>query len=258
MYAAPVYAQSDLRGMADSSVLVFRSLGVGTPAQVDEYAGGSAAALQSVSIRTATLPGCFVNPTPNQAYGGSSADGQYALFTCGLSSNTARPIMRIDGGGALDFLTTSYNAQVTQALPRGITSMDGVTLYEADAWCITKSAYGSSTQTNLNCVDYYYGNVAYSFGGVPTLLTMGCPSSTIPCATTSMYYSTPALPTVTSNTYNLVINPLAFRKAARSSSRPPSLSTLAATRQVRTAASASSLVLPRRQLSSRAPTGDRV
>lgn len=191
----------NLTGMAASSILVVRSMGTATAAMLDEYS--PTATLQTAPLRSVTLSTCFVGAASGQAYGGTSANGAYALFTCGTATVGTRQIIRVDGSGGID-ASTSYTGPSATYLPRGISSLDGLTLYEGDGallvaaggrsvtavrafhdaeslrdtrcesphpragYCIYSTKVGTAGTTDLNCVDYYYGQVVRTrYGGAP-------------------------------------------------------------------------------------------
>ena len=91
-----------------------------------------------------------------QVYGSTSADGGVAMFSCGTGVNTNRIIGVISPSGAVD-TSTVYQARQAQYLPRGVASVDGVNLYAGDGFCIYLIRLGTQTTTDLNCVDWYYG-----------------------------------------------------------------------------------------------------
>ena len=121
-----------LSGMASSSVLAARAISSTLAVVVDEYA--TTDELQNSPIQSTTIPNCFVT-TPNgySSYGANSANGAYAMFTCGTATNPSNgnhPIIRIDAGGNID--TTAYYAGDTYYLPRGVASMDGLNVFTGD------------------------------------------------------------------------------------------------------------------------------
>ena len=127
----PAHGQS-LSGMASSSVLAARAISSTLAVVVDEY--DTTDVLQRAPIQSTTIPNCFVT-TPNgySSYGANSANGAYAMFTCGTATNPSNgehPIIRIDAGGNID--TTAYYAGDTYFLPRGVASMDGSNIFTGD------------------------------------------------------------------------------------------------------------------------------
>ena len=126
----PARAQS-LAGMASSSVLVVRVTATNVAAVVDEF--DTVDVLQRAPIQSTTVPNCFLTPTTSgTGYGSNSANGAYALFTCGTASsaNNDRQIIRIDAGGNVD--TSQLYVGYDGYLPRGIASMDGANLFQGD------------------------------------------------------------------------------------------------------------------------------
>jgi len=135
-----VSAQLSLSPPAPAShILVTLS---GNPGAIADYAvtPTSATLTQTVSI-----PGCILGTGANQAYGSNSADGGYAVFTCGTASspNDVRQIVRIGWDGAID-TNTAFESYRDAYLPRGAASLDGSSYYAADGYCIYYVPYGNS------------------------------------------------------------------------------------------------------------------
>lgn len=121
---------ASLTGMSSSSILVVRSSSPTTAAVVDEY--NSNHAQQTAAIQSVPLSNCLViSAASGGPFGGVSADGTYALFTCGTTTTSTRPIIRIDSGGNIDS-TQFYNDLSSIYTARGIASMEGTNLFEGD------------------------------------------------------------------------------------------------------------------------------
>jgi hypothetical protein len=74
-------------------------------------------------------------------------------------------------------------------------------------------AYGGSLSSVLTTTEYYYGAQVGVFGGSDALVVAGCTGSGVPC-TGSLYYSSVAMPTSTSGTFNVAVSDISIPNGA--------------------------------------------
>ena len=101
--------------------------------------------------------------------------------------------------------STSYAGSTTY-YPRGVASADGVTIYDGDGLSLNVGQFGAAATTGIGNF-YYYGMQVGVFGGNNALMYLGCNSATIPCATSNIYVSNPAMP-VSGSTMNVAVSGL--------------------------------------------------
>ena len=99
-------------------------------------------------MNSVSLPGCDLTTGANQAYGSNSADGGFAVMTCGTTStnNDVRQIVSIKYDGTID-LSTSYQSYRDAYAPRGTASVDGSSYWAADGACRA----GSESRSSCYC-----------------------------------------------------------------------------------------------------------
>ena len=102
-------------------------VGSGNPATLYDFSQAGSV------VQSSTIPGCTLGTAGNAAYGSSSADGGFAMISCGTTSspNDDRLIVRIDPNGVID-TSTMIQSYRDAYLPRGVASMDGQSIYAAD------------------------------------------------------------------------------------------------------------------------------
>lgn len=128
----------------------------GSTATLNEFVtSGPASPTQSLQI-----PGCNLATSSNQCYGSSSANGLFAFFPCGTTASASRLIVRISSSNVVD-TTTNYSG-TSNALPRGVGSLDGNTIYAADNSGIYTGSFGSKLQGPLATYNYF-GTVVGTF-----------------------------------------------------------------------------------------------
>ena len=83
---------------ASANILVAST--TGGAITISEYL--TTVARQTAAVQSVVVAPCLLNLSPDQGFATSSADGAYALFPCGTSSNAARVIARVAPNGYVD------------------------------------------------------------------------------------------------------------------------------------------------------------
>ena len=156
---------------------------------VDEFL--SATASQAAPLQSAFVTGCNLALGASQAYGTTSADGTASIFSCGLTSSTARSVARIANTGAID-VTTNWTTGSAAYPPVGVCTADGQTIVASDFRGTYVGPAGNALTAGAGFgVSTEYGCSVAPLGNGVSFVSLICASSTtVPCpvANSALYY----------------------------------------------------------------------